>query len=98
MSSEFIIFLEPARDGMVDSPTPEEAEAVQRHFEYLKRLTDDGVVTLAGRTTEPPFAGIVVLQSDGRESVEAIVTDDPAVKAGVFSARLSPFHTALSRG
>ncbi len=97
MSSEFIISLEPARDGMVDSPTPEEAEAVQRHFEYLKRLTDEGMVILAGRTTEPPFVGIVVLDADSREGAEAIMAEDPAIIAGVFAGRVSTFQIALSR-
>ena len=98
MPVEFIIFLEPARGGMVDDPTPEEAALVQRHFEYLKKLTDEGVVIVAGRTTEAPHVGVVVLRAGDRANAEAIVRGDPAIDAGVFRARVSGFRVALAAG
>ena len=95
MSSQFIIFLKPARDGMVQNPTAEEAANVQAHFEYLRSLTEQGMVVLAGRTTEPPFMGIVICRVEDRAAAEAIMNDDPAVRAGTFHARLSEFRIAL---
>ncbi|UCD76862.1 MAG: hypothetical protein JSV91_08015 [Phycisphaerales bacterium] len=95
MSSQFIVFLEPARDGMVANPTAEEAAKVQAHFEYLKSLTERGVVVLAGRTTEPPITGLVVFFASDEAAARSLMVDDPAVKAGVFKARLQPFGIAL---
>src|SRR5829696_7729688 len=48
---QFLYDLKPARLGMVtEGPTPEEAEIVSRHFQYLKDLTEKGVMILMGRT------------------------------------------------
>ena len=95
MSCEYIMFLEPGREGMVDNPTPEEGTKVEAHFQYLKSLTERGVVVMAGRTTEPPFTGIVVFRSEDGTAAEAIMSNDPAVEAGVFRARVSEFRIAL---
>ena len=98
MSCEYIMFLEPGREGMVDNPTPEEGTKVEAHFQYLKSLTDRGVVVMAGRTTEPPFTGIVVFRSEDGTAAEAIMSNDPAVEAGVFRGRISEFRIALLQG
>lgn len=95
---DFICFIEPTRDGMVDEPTDAETAAVEAHFQYLKSLTEQGVVVLAGRTTEPPHVGIVIFRAADRAAAEAIMHDDPAVKAGVFKPRLQPFRIALHQG
>ena len=96
--SDFIIFLQPGRDGMVESPTDDEAAKVEEHFAYLKRLTDEGVVVVAGRTTEPPFEGIVVIRTADRAAARSVMNDDPALKAGVFTGRFSAFRLALMPG
>ena len=95
---EFICFIEPARQGMVDEPTDAEAAAVEAYFQYLKSLTEQGIVVLAGRTTEPPHVGIVIFRAADRAAAEAIMDDDPAIKAGVFTPRLQPFRIALHQG
>ena len=94
--SEFIYLIEPVREGMVEKPTDEEeAAAVEAHFQYLKSLTEQGTVVLAGRTTEPPHVGLVIFRAADRAAAEAIMDDDPAIKAGVFAPRLQPFRIAL---
>jgi uncharacterized protein YciI len=98
MSSEFICFIEPARQGMVEQPTDAEAAAVEAHFQYLQSLTEQGTVVLAGRTTEPPHVGIVIFRAADRAEAEAIMNGDPAVRAGVFAPRLQPFRIALVHG
>jgi uncharacterized protein YciI len=93
--SEFICFIEPAREGMVDQPTDAEAAAVEKHFQYLQSLTAQGIGVLAGRTTEPPFVGLVIFRAADRSAAEAVMHDDPAVRASVFRPRLQPFRIAL---
>ncbi|MDY7107163.1 MAG: YciI family protein [Planctomycetota bacterium] len=93
--NEFICFLEPTRAGMVDQPTDTEAEAVEEHAAYLARLTEAGIVVLAGRTTEKPHVGIIILRAADRSAAEAIMHDDPALRAGVFRPRLQAFRIAL---
>jgi uncharacterized protein YciI len=95
---EFICFIEPTREGMVDQPTDAEAAAVEAHFQYLKSLTEQGIVILAGRTTEKPHVGMIIFRAADRSAAEAIINDDPALRAGVFTPRLQPFRIALHQG
>lgn len=83
-----------------EGPTPEEAERVSAHFEYLKRLTGEGVVLLAGRTltTAEDSFGLVIFEVGDEEAARHLMERDPAVVAGVMQARLFPFRVALQAG
>ena len=94
---QFVCFLEPVRAGMPDDPTPEEAEAVQAHFDYYQSLIDQGQAILAGRTLEPPHRGIFIFEADTPQAADALVAHDPGVRAGVFRAKVQPFRVALLR-
>lgn len=53
-----------------EGSTPEEERIVDAHYSYLKALTDQGVVILAGRTlnTDKSSFGIVIFRSDSEEA------------------------------
>ncbi len=91
----YIYYIHPVREGFITEPTPDEARKVGAHFEYLKKLTAEGTVQLAGPSTDPPYTGIVILKAKDRETAEAIMNKDPAVRGGVFRARLSPISLSL---
>ncbi|MCP4590556.1 MAG: hypothetical protein GY842_07420 [bacterium] len=91
----FVYFIHPTREGFIDSPTEEESARVQEHFLYLKDLTERGVVLLAGPSTSPPYTGIVLFKAADPDQAKAIMTNDPAVRAGLFEARLAPFRMSL---
>jgi len=80
-----------------DGPTAAEADAVSRHFNYLRQLCDTGIVILAGWTlnTDPSCFGIVIFNADSEDSARALMSGDPAVAKGVFSAELFPYGIAL---
>jgi uncharacterized protein YciI len=67
-----------------------ESRIVSEHFDYLKRLTEDGVVILAGRTQNTDYSifGIVLLKAETIEAAREIMLNDPAVKNNVFRAEL----------
>ena len=95
---QFLYRIQPTRATMLaEGATPEEAELVSQHFERLKRLTEEGVVILAGRTlnTDANSFGIVVFNADSEEVARAIMESDPAVSGGVFRAELFPYRVAL---
>jgi uncharacterized protein YciI len=95
---QYLYQLRPTRPEMLTAgPTPEESAAITRHFEYLKGLTAQGVVLLAGRTlnTDESSFGLVVFREDDDASARRIMDGDPAVQAGVMSARLFPYRVAL---
>jgi uncharacterized protein YciI len=97
-SSLFLYKIQPVRPEMLSAgPTPEEEEAVSRHFDYLQGLTEAGVVLLAGRTlnTDPSSFGIVIFRAGSEEAARQIVADDPAVKQRIMRAELYPYRIAL---
>lgn len=96
--ADFLYKLHPSRPEMLTAgPTEAEQEATMDHFSYLKRAVDRGDVLLAGRTNtrdESTF-GIVVFKAESDEAAQAFVDEDPAVKAGVMTAKLFPFRLAM---
>jgi uncharacterized protein YciI len=95
---EFIYILRVTRPGMLtEGPTDEEAAAVGRHFHYLKELTEQRILLMAGRmqTTDQNTRGYVVLQAPDEKSARDLMEGDPAVEEGVMTAELFPFKVAL---
>jgi uncharacterized protein YciI len=72
---------------------------VSTHFNYLKDLTEKGIVFLAGRTVNQPMSdedfGIVILETDTIEEARNIMENDPSVKGKVMHAKLYDFSLAL---
>lgn len=98
--THYLYTLHPSRlEMLVHGPTPEEAEIVAQHFAYLKQLTEQGIVVLAGRTlnTDENSFGIAILQTDSEEEARTIMQNDPAVKQQVMRAALYPYRIALMR-
>ena len=82
---------------LLEGPTVEEEKILEGHTSYLKELTEQGVVILAGRTqaaNEKAF-GIVIFRTDSKETAQRIMAEDPAVKQGVMHAELYPYKVAF---
>jgi uncharacterized protein len=95
---EFLYRIQPTRPEMLRSGlTPEESAAVQAHVNYLKNLTAEGTVIVAGRTlnNDETTFGIIVFRAPSEDAARAIMNGDPAVKGGVFRATLFPFAVAI---
>ena len=96
--THYLYRIQASRPEMLThGPTPEEAETVSQHFAYLKQLTEQGVVVLAGRTlnTDASSFGIVILQADSEEAARNVMQHDPAVQRQVMRAELFPYRIAL---
>ncbi len=92
---QYICFLDPTRAAMPDDPTPEEAASISAHFAYYQGLHAQRTLILAGRTNEPPHVGIMIFAAESNAHAQAIVDADPAIAAGVFTARVQPYSVAL---
>jgi uncharacterized protein YciI len=95
---QFLYRIQPVRHDMLAKGSTEfESHIVSEHFNYLKRLTEDGVVILAGRTQNTDYSsfGIVLLKAETIEAAREIMLNDPAVKNNVFRAELYPYKTSL---
>jgi len=95
---QFLYRIQPVRHDMLTSGANEsESRIISDHFNYLKRLTENGVVILAGRTQTTDYSsfGIVLLKAETIEAARQIMLNDPAVKNNVFRAELYPYKTSL---
>jgi len=63
----------------------------------MRRQEAEGRLILAGRTEDARF-GIAVIEAGSEDEAGDIMSNDPAVKEGVFSGELLPFQLALLRG
>jgi len=84
---------------LTDKPAPAEDNILSEHFNYLRRLTEEGVVILAGRTltADEDSFGVVIFEADNELAALQIKDNDPAVRFGVMSAKLYPYRIALMR-
>ena len=95
---QFLYRIQPTRTGMLtEGPTEQEARIVGEHFDYLKTLTAEGTVLMAGRTlhNDERTFGIVVFVAESEAKAGEIMRTDPAVRHGVFRAELFPYTVAL---
>ena len=95
---QFVYRLTPVREEMLaEGLSKREKEIIAEHFEYLSALTEQGVVKLAGRTTntDPSNFGIMVFEAANEEAAREIMFNDPAVRENILAARLFPFKIAL---
>ena len=94
----FMYTLQATRLAMLtDGATDAEKALAAAHWTYSQDLLKRGVVLFAGRTvdrTEASFASCVI-RAASEEEARAFMENDPAVKGGVFRARLFRFQPML---
>ena len=81
---------------VTDGPTDEEAEILSDHFNYLKSLTEQGVVLVFGRTqnNDQSTFGITIFRAESEDAARSIMINDPAVKKRVMRGKLFPYKVA----
>ena len=104
---QWLIVLTLARPELKDPKnwTDDDNAAVGAHFERLKQMTEEGKIILFGRTQDtqpnghlvPETTGLIVLEAPDRATAEKVLTDDPAVKAGLMQGKLFSYKVALQR-
>lgn len=90
----WIYMVHLTRPAAIASPTEEESAAFDRHFVWLQRACDAGMVRLAGPATDGAF-GIVIFEAEDEPAARSFMAEDPAVRAGVMTSELHPFHVSL---
>jgi uncharacterized protein YciI len=91
----YLYRIEPARPGMPLAPTAEEQTLIGQHFEHLRAAHARGQVKYVGRTDEPPFIGLALLEAADGAAAEDFYRADPAVAAGVFRGGVQRFLEIL---
>lgn len=94
--THYLILLRPARAGFPANATEADQRVVAAHFEYLKALSAQGVVQLAGRTDEAAPLGLVLVRAGSQAEAERVMRGDPAILNGLMKGELKPFRLALT--
>jgi uncharacterized protein YciI len=97
-SHVFMYTLHPTRLAMLtEGATDEEKALAARHWAYSQDLLAKNIMVFAGRTlvTTADSLAICVIRTKSEEEARAVMEGDPAVKGGVFRARLFPFQPML---
>ena len=95
---QFLYRIVPTRaDMLVTGPTEHEMQVMGAHFVHLQKLAADGVVLMAGRTTDtgPATWGIVVFKAASPDEAEAVMRSDPAIAQGLMHCELFPYRVAV---
>ncbi len=91
---EYIYLIHPFREGFFEEPTPEENNAMEAHFQYLKEASEAGTVMLAGPCLDNTF-GLVVFRSENDETARVFMFNDPAVKKNIMMTELHPMRVSI---
>ena len=104
---QWLIILTLGRPELQDPKnwTAADMAAVGAHFSRLKKMADDGSVIFFGRTQDttpdgklvPDTTGLIVLEAADRAAAEAVLRDDPAVKAGLMKGKVFSYEIAAQR-
>ena len=72
----------------------ERKEIFAGHFANIRRLADEGKLAVAGPfgKNDKTYRGLYIFNVATVEEAEKLVVLDPAVKAGVFVAELTPWY------
>jgi CubicO group peptidase (beta-lactamase class C family)/uncharacterized protein YciI len=95
---QFVIVLRLQPKYQDDKNWTEANQAVGRHFARLQQLQKDGKLLLAGRTTVKGSMGLVILEAESEAEARRVMEEEDAVKAGIMTAEIFPFQTALMKG
>lgn len=97
---QFIYVYDPVRPELVTDPdawTEEDDRIFEAHFAYLKTAAEQGVVILAGRSTDGIGPAIVIFEANTEQEAIRFMENDPFVSGGLMRAVLHPFRAALMR-
>ncbi len=74
-------------------------QTIGEHFNYLKKLKEQGVVWMAGRTDigleDPNNFGVCVFEVENKQEALDFTKNDPAVQKGVMEFEIYPFSVVL---
>ncbi len=73
---------------------PMKDQGLRDHFHYVKSLHARGDIVLAGPFG--PDGGLMLFHAADQSAADAVVVNDPAVKAGIFLATLQRYVPAFT--
>jgi uncharacterized protein YciI len=94
-ATHFIYLIHPPRPTFVRDATPEEMEVMGRHFAYLKGLSEQGKVLLAGPCLDEGGFGVGIFKTTDAAEARGFADGDPAVSSGLMRPELHPVRLSF---
>lgn len=94
MTRTYIYLLRPITPGIPSQILPYHEALMDEHFARLQQSLRDGSLLLAGPCEDETF-GIVVFRAKSMGDAQQFMNDNPAVRGGLMTAKLHPFHVSL---
>ncbi len=106
----YAMYIHPARADFFEGPTEEENRIIGRHALYVRHLIGSGQLFFAGPSFEPTQypegeqtvaftemqpPGVIIFRAADDEEARRILSNDPAVSAGVFKGRVNPINMSF---
>lgn len=82
------------RQGWPENMISEEKQIMSEHYEYLKNLTAQQKVLLAGPVFGDVF-GLIVLEVNSISEAEEILKNEPSIARGVHTYEIHPMRASL---
>ena len=92
MATYQLIVLKPGPEAPRLGNTSEGNKVVQAHVLSMYKLAEEGTYAAAGPFLDGlKISGVIVVRAPTPERAKEIAAEDPAVKAGMFTADVAPF-------
>lgn len=92
----YLVELLGTRPTWPDDMTPDEEKIMSDHFQYLKKLTHDHKVVMAGPVFDFKF-GLIILQVESEQEALEIMAKEPSVTDGLHTYKMSEMRVSLLR-
>ena len=94
IKEHYFVKLIGTRQGWPDNMTSDEERIMTEHYEYLKNLTAQGKVLMAGPVLNDVF-GLIVLEVNSKEEANSILEIEPSIVQGIHTYEIAPMKASL---
>jgi len=91
----YFVRLLGTRPGWPENMTEREQKIMEEHFQYLKKLTGERKVLMAGPCFANPAFGLIVLHVASEAEAREIMSREPSVVAGIHTYDMAPLIVSL---
>ncbi|MEN1986242.1 YciI family protein [Paenibacillus hubeiensis] len=97
----FMLWSTPPRTAFskeMTGMTEEERNIMHQHIAYWTDLQNQGVALVFGPVLNPKSPhGLAIIEVENAEQVSQLITEDPAIIAGLMTAEYYPMNAALPK-
>ena len=92
----FMLWSTPPRTTFPQDMTVEERNIMEQHIAYWTDKQNQGIALVFGPVINPKAPhGLAILEVENAEQVSQLVTEDPAVLAGLMTTEFYPMRAVL---